>query len=143
MSVFLSGAVGASGLGLTGDHRHHSARARSERLGSAIHITYSGVITGSSMIVLERRLRPDRRGVSASFERMDGALTLFRRADDYMADAPQWLPPTAVIVRADQMDAADDANLALARRGVIRTAWLPECASEALAWLALMQSMRP
>lgn len=140
MGVLLSGAASACCPGLIGDHRHHSARARSERRGQTVHITYSGVITGPSLAMLERRLLPDRRSASASFERMDGALTLFRRAGDYIVD--EWRPPSAVIVRDDQMDGADDANRLLARRGVIRTAWLPECASEALAWLALMQSKR-
>jgi len=127
---------------LINEHRHYSARARTERRSGLLHIDYSGAITRPSLIELERRLLPDRRQAKACFERMDSALTMFGMVD-FVDNTPRWAPPSAIIVRQDQLDEEEARNRVLARLGVIRTAWLPECANEAMGWVALMQSMRP
>lgn len=107
------------------DHRHHSARALTSRRGSTLGINFSGSISAFSADVLERRILPDRRGMKVSLERLDTALTLFGAAAAINPlNFPCWVPPSAVIVREDQMEQQREVCRLLALLGVIRVPFL-------------------
>lgn len=113
------------------DHRHHSARAMTDRRGNTLEINFSGSISLASMDVLERRVLPDRRGISVSLECMDKALTMFGGLVALNPlHFPEWTPPAAVIVREDQYERQLEVSRQMALRGLISVPFL----SSQLAW---------
>lgn len=117
--------VREAGVFWSKDHRHHSARAMTDRRGNTLGINFSGSVSLASMDVLERRVLPDRRGLAVSLERMDKALTMFGGLVAVNPlHFPDWTPPAAVIVREDQMDYQRELSRQMAMLGLIRVPFL-------------------
>lgn len=123
--------AGEYGVFWSKDHRNHSARALCDRRGKMLEINFSGSISLASIDVLERRLLPDRRGISVTLERMDKALTMFGvMVAVNPLNFPEWTPAAAVIVRDDQYEHQVEVSRQMALLGLIR---LPFLTSQ-LAW---------
>jgi len=125
-----------SGGGALVNHRHHAAHVRCVKQGGLLEVGYSGPISLDSIDVLEGRVLPHRRGVSASIERLDTAIVLFAGPVRVMeANYPLWIPPSAVIVPHDQMQRSREFCELLGKMGILRTCWYPEHIDHARQWI--------
>ena len=118
-------------------HTVNSAQAKCTVTSRVLVVDYRGVISLDTMRLLDRMVLPARMSTGASLESTLGALTMFRGGGD--VDRDVWTsatPPSAAIVRPDQMDGALIFVQLLAKLGVRRTCWLEEHRPIAQAWLA-------
>lgn len=101
-----------------------------------LQINYTGVISQAAYIALDRGTVPHRLLTNAALEWTDGAMTMYGYQPVHDKQAwPDETPPSAVIVRPDQMVGANAFNRLLLRSGILRTCWLPHQDMEARQWL--------
>jgi len=116
--------------------RKNSALARTACSGKRLEIDYSGVIGRSEFFHIDRQLVAHRQRHQVTFERLDKAILIPYSFDVDVQAWPAGTPPSVVIVRPDQLDLEDAFCTCLARKGVIRMAFLNSQLAMALALVA-------
>lgn len=121
---------------LSVEFRHHGAQAKVQRVGSLLHIGYTGPISLKTIDSLEGMIRPCRWGVAASLERMDTAMLAWAGPVSVNEiNFPRWTPPSAVIVGRENYSRTKEFCSLLGRLGVLRVAFLPHQLDLAQEWV--------
>jgi hypothetical protein len=104
-------------------------------------IDYSGAISWKSMVEIGRKLALERARSRWTIERFFKAATMFGPTVMVrdMQSMPDWAPPSAVLVRPDQLAIQNAYSALLLKSGIHRACFLPEMETQARDWLASYQ----
>jgi hypothetical protein len=124
-------------------YSYQGAVARTRRRGCTLTVEYFGPINFAAVEYLAHQVMPSRRDAVVVLERTDTALTMFYGPVTLNRIIyPDWLPPSAVVVREDQLLRSQELAHLLAHIGVIRVPFLVSQLDWALAFVARVAARR-